>query len=80
MLVVFEDKARRAVSAVLIRHGLETIALTTSPATIVPESIAHAIDRTFLEFFDRENVPTTYSDYSTPDLVLHVAKEQLKIE
>lgn len=77
VLVFFQDKARRAVPAVLIRHGLETIALTTSPATIVPENIEHAIDRTFLEFFDRENVPTTYADFSTPDLVMHVAKEQL---
>ncbi len=77
VLVFFQDKARRAVPALLIRHGNETIALTTGPATIVPENIEHAIDRTFLEFYDRENVPTTYADFSTPDLFLHVAKEQL---
>ena len=77
VLVFFEDKARRAVPALLIQHGQETIALTAGPATIVPGNIEHAIDRTFLEFYDRENVPTTYADFSTPDLALHIAKEQL---
>jgi len=77
VLVFSQDQARRAVPALLIQHGQETIALTAGPATIVPENIAHAIDRTFLEFYDRENVPTTYADFSTPDLVLHVSKEQV---
>lgn len=54
-----------------------TVTVDEEQLKIVPENIAHAIDRTFLEFYDREDVPTTYADFSTPDLALHIAMEEL---
>ena len=78
VLVFFQDQARRAIPALLIKHGKDTIAVTTGPAEIVPENVGHAIDREFLEFRDGslvDEMATSSVDFPAPDLRFHLAKE-----
>jgi hypothetical protein len=78
VLVFANDAARRMVPALMVRHGERTLALTVGPATIVPDDTPHAIDRTFLEFYNQDDVPTEYSqELEFPDLRAYEAKEPL---
>ncbi len=77
VLVFFQDQARRAVPALMIDHGSETLVLTTGPATIVPEGVGHAIDRAFLEFPGEADVASEYIDIKTADIRFHRAKPGL---
>lgn len=78
VLVFANDAARRMVPALMVKHGERTLALTVGPATIVPDDAPHAIDRTFLEFYNRDDVPTEYSQkLEFPDLRAYEAKESL---
>jgi hypothetical protein len=78
VLVFANDAARRMVPALMVKHGERTLALTVGPATIVPDDTPHAIDRTFLEFYNRDDVPTEYSqELEFPDLRAYEAKESL---
>jgi hypothetical protein len=78
VLVFANDAARRMVPALMVKHGEKTLALTVGPATIVPDDTPHAIDRTFLEFYNRDHVPTEYSqELEFPDLRAYEAKESL---
>ncbi len=72
------SKDHRMVPSVMVKHGERTLALTVGPATIVPDNTPHAIDRTFLEFYNRDDVPTEYSqELEFPDLRAYEAKESL---
>jgi hypothetical protein len=78
VLVFANDVARRMVPALMVKHGERTLAMTVGPATIVPDDTPHAIDRTFLEFYNRDDVPTEYSqELEFPDLRAYEAKEPL---
>jgi hypothetical protein len=78
VLVFANDAARRMVPALMVKHGERTLALTVGPATIVPDDTPHAIDRTFLEFYNQDDVPTEYSqELEFPDLRAYEAKESL---
>ncbi len=78
VLVFANDSARRMVPVLMVKHGERTLALTVGPATIVPDDTPHAIDRTFLEFYNRDDVPTEYSpELEFPDLRAYEAKESL---
>jgi hypothetical protein len=78
VLVFANDAARRMVPALMVKHGERTLALTVGPATIVPADTPHAIDRTFLEFYNRDDVPTEYSqEFEFPDLRAYEANESL---
>jgi hypothetical protein len=78
VLVFANDVARRMVPALMVKHGERTLAMTVGPATIVPDDTPHAIDRTFLEFYNRDDVPTEYSqELEFPDLRAYEAKESL---
>lgn len=78
VLVFADDAARRMVPALMVKHGERTLALTVGPATIVPDNTPHAIDRTFLEFYNRDDVPVEYStEFEFPDLRMYLAKESV---
>ena len=77
VLVFFQDEARRAVPGLMIDHGAETLILTTGPATIVPDGVAHAKDRTYLEFPETVDVEAEFIDTKTTDIFFHRAKAGL---
>ncbi len=49
VLVFFQDRSRRALPAVLVNAGSQTLAVTAGPATIVPDGSTRAIDRAFVQ-------------------------------
>ena len=61
----------------MIDHGAETLILTTGPATIVPDGVAHAKDRTYLEFPETADVEAEFIDTKTADVFFHRAKSGL---
>lgn len=77
VLVFFRDEARRAVPGLMIDHGTETLILTTGPATIVPDGVSHAIDRTFVEVPDATAVEAKLLNTKTADIRIHRAKRGL---
>ena len=77
VLVFSQDQARRAVPGLMIDHGAETLILTTGPATIVPDGVAHATSRTYLEFPETVDVEAEFIDTKTADVFFHRAKSGL---
>ena len=77
VLVFSQDQARRAVPGLMIDHGAETLILTTGPATIVPDGVAHATSRPYLEFPETVDVEAEFIDTKTADVFFHRAKSGL---
>ena len=77
VLVFFQDEARRAVPGLMLDRGTETFVLTTGPATIVPDGVGHAIDRTFLEFPGNADVDGEFFNTKTADILFYRAKPGL---
>lgn len=77
LVLAFNRDQTKRVPAVMIQHGNKTIAVTAGPATIVPDDVPPAIDREFLEFYDRDDVATQYSNFSASDLHITIANENL---
>ncbi len=77
VFVFFQDEARRAVPGLLIDRGSETLVITVGPASIVPDGVAHAIDRSFLEVAGEPSVETMIFDTKTADIIIARAKAGL---
>jgi len=73
VLVFYRDHARRAIPALIVNVGGKTLAITTSPATMVPDGAPHAIDRAFVEIPGRPPVAAKYeSKWQDPKAELYV--------
>ncbi|MBW3540422.1 MAG: protein kinase [Planctomycetes bacterium] len=71
VLVFFEDRSRRAIPAVLVDAGSQTLIVTTGPAKIVPEGTPPAVDRMFLEMPGRPPLDANYMPGSTAELSIY---------
>ena len=71
VLTFFQDRSRRAVPCVVLKINEEYFAVTTSPATVVPDGTPHAIDRSVVEWNDGSRVSVTYDERSTKELQLY---------
>lgn len=77
VFVFFQDEARRTVPGLLIDRGSETLVITVGPASIVPDGVAHAIDRSFLEVAGEPSVESMIFDTKTADIIIARAKAGL---
>ncbi len=71
VLTFFQDRSRRAVPCVVVRINKEFFAVTTSPATVVPDGTPHAIDRSVVEWGDGSEMTVLYDERSTKELQLY---------
>jgi membrane-associated protease RseP (regulator of RpoE activity) len=71
VLTFFQDSSRRAVPCVVVKINEEYFAVTTSPATVVPDGTPHAIDRSVVEWSDGSQAIVTYDERSTKELQLY---------
>jgi hypothetical protein len=71
VLTFFQDRSRRAVPCVVVKINEEYFAVTTSPATVVPDGTPHAIDRSVVEWSDGSQAIVTYDERSTKELQLY---------
>ncbi|MCA9058215.1 MAG: protein kinase, partial [Planctomycetaceae bacterium] len=60
VLVFFQDSSRRAVPCLVVNAGDNSFAITTAPATLVPDGTPPAIDKSIVEWKD---TPPTEADY-----------------
>jgi hypothetical protein len=71
VLTFFQDRSRRAVPCVVVKMNEEYFAVTTGPATVVPDGTPHAIDRSVVEWNDGSQMTVTYDERSTKELRLY---------
>jgi hypothetical protein len=71
VLVFFQDRSRRAVPCLVVKINKEYFAVTTGPATVVPDGTPHAIDRSVVEWSDGSQMTVTYDERSTKELQLY---------
>ena len=71
VLTFFQDRSRRAVPCVVVKTSEEFFAVTTSPATVVPDGTPHAIDRSVVEWNDGSKATVKYDERSTKELQLY---------
>jgi serine/threonine protein kinase/WD40 repeat protein len=77
VLVFFQDESRRAVPCLLIDVGGQTFAITTGPATVVPEGTVPAVDRAFVEVAGKPPIPVEYDEHSTRELFVYRMQDNL---
>jgi WD40 repeat protein len=75
--VFFDDRARRAIPAVMIQGTTDTLVVTAGPANIVPDGLPPAIDRAYLEIAEAPPVAAIYSPLSTEELFVYRARAGL---
>jgi len=77
VFVFYADRSRRAIPAILVDAGSQTLIITAGPATLVPDGTPAARDRTFVEIPGRPSLDARYQNESTKDLFVFRTNNRL---